>query len=84
MTEQNPQPQPGYNQPQPGYYQPQPAKPLTRTPDDQMIAGVCGGLARYLNVDPTLVRVLAVVALFIGFPAVAVGYVVAWAIVPKA
>lgn len=56
---------------------------LTRTPGDKMIAGVCGGLARYFDVDPTLVRVGAVVTLFIGFPAVLLGYLVAWAIVPK-
>lgn len=59
-------------------------KRLTRTADDRMIAGVCGGLARYLNVDPTLVRVAAVVCFFFGFPAVLLGYLVAWAIVPKA
>lgn len=58
-------------------------KRLTRSSTDKMIAGVCGGLATYFNVDPTLVRVAAVVALFIGFPAVLLGYVVAWAIVPR-
>jgi phage shock protein C len=62
---------------------PQP-KRLVRTRDDQMIAGVCGGLARYFGVDPTLVRVLAVVALVFGFPAALVGYVLAWAIMPSA
>jgi phage shock protein C len=61
---------------------PQP-KRLVRTRDDQMIAGVCGGLARYFGVDPTLVRVLAVVALVFGFPAALVGYVLAWAIMPS-
>lgn len=58
-------------------------KRLIRTADDKMIAGVCGGLARYLNVDPTLVRVGAVIALAVGFPAVLLGYLVAWLIVPK-
>jgi phage shock protein C len=61
---------------------PQP-KRLLRTRDDQMIAGVCGGLARYFGVDPTLVRVLAVIALVFGFPAALVGYVLAWAIMPS-
>jgi len=60
----------------------QPVKRLTRTTDDKMIAGVCGGLARYLAVDPTLVRVLAVVALVFAFPAAIIGYVLAWAIMP--
>jgi phage shock protein C len=66
------------------YQPPSPSAPkrLVRTRDDQMIAGVCGGLARYLGVDPTLVRVLAVVALVLGFPAAVVGYVVAWVIMP--
>ncbi|MCW2755960.1 MAG: hypothetical protein JWQ32_3371 [Marmoricola sp.] len=56
---------------------------LMRTNDDKLIAGVCGGLARYLGVDPTLVRVAAVIALFFGFPAAIIGYLVAWAIMPQ-
>lgn len=66
------------------YPAPQAARRLTRSLDDSMIAGVCGGLARYAGVDPTLVRVIAVIALFIGFPAILAGYLVAWAIMPKA
>jgi len=62
----------------------QPPKRLVRTRDDQMIAGICGGLARYLGVDPTLVRVVAVVALVFAFPATIVGYLLAWAIMPSA
>jgi len=58
-------------------------KRLVRTRDDQMIGGVCGGLARYLGVDPTLVRVVAVVALVFAFPATIVGYLLAWAIMPS-
>ena len=63
---------------------PVPAKQLVRTMDDKMVAGVCGGLARYLGVDPTLVRVAAVIALVFAFPAALVGYVLAWAITPSA
>lgn len=36
-------------------------KKLTRSTTDRKIAGVCGGIAEYLDTDPTLVRVLAVV-----------------------
>jgi phage shock protein C len=72
--------QPTAPAPTPG---PVPPKRLYRTRDDQMIGGVCGGLARYFDVDPTLVRVLAVVALVVGFPAAFVGYLVAWAIMPS-
>ena len=62
---------------------PQPAKRLVRTSNDQMIGGICGGLARYFDVDPTLVRVVAVVALVFAFPATIVGYLLAWAIMPR-
>src|SRR5699024_12489754 len=37
-------------------------KRLTRSRDDQMIAGVCSGFAHYIGADPTIIR-LAVVAL---------------------
>lgn len=59
-------------------------KRLMRASDDQMIAGVCGGLARYLGIDPTLVRVAAVIALVFGLPATLIAYVLAWAIMPQA
>lgn len=41
-------------------------KRLYRSRSDRMIAGVCGGLAEYFGVDPTLVRLAFVVALFYG------------------
>jgi phage shock protein PspC (stress-responsive transcriptional regulator) len=39
---------------------------LYRSRSDRVIAGVCGGLARYLNVDPVIVRVVAVALIFAG------------------
>ncbi|MEG0323001.1 MAG: PspC domain-containing protein [Raoultibacter sp.] len=36
-------------------------KPFGRSVADRRIAGVCGGIAEYLNIDPTIVRVLAVI-----------------------
>lgn len=62
---------------------PRPSRRLTRSRDDKMIAGVCGGLARYAGMDPTLVRVLAVIAAVFAFPGAVIGYVVAWAIMPE-
>lgn len=56
-------------------------EPLTRSTTDKMIVGVCGGVARSLGWDPTLVRVLWVVtSVLIGLPALA--YLVMWLIVP--
>jgi phage shock protein PspC (stress-responsive transcriptional regulator) len=39
---------------------------LYRSRSDRVISGVCGGLARYLNVDPVIVRVVAVALIFAG------------------
>lgn len=41
-------------------------KKLTRSTTDRKIAGVCGGLAQYLNVDPTVVRIIFLAALLCG------------------
>lgn len=59
---------------------------LFRSTTDRKIAGVCGGLAEYLGVDSTLVR-LAWVILSIYPGAIICGiiaYAVAWIVVPKA
>ena len=47
------------------------------------ISGVCGGLAQYFGVDPTLVRVLAVIAGVFTFPVGPLVYLVLWAIIPR-
>jgi phage shock protein PspC (stress-responsive transcriptional regulator) len=39
---------------------------LYRSRSDRVISGVCGGLARYLNVDPVIIRVVAVALIFAG------------------
>ena len=85
MTEQQQTPQ---QAPQPGQHhyqapQPPPYKRLTRTSWDAPISGVCGGLARYFGLDPTLVRVLAVLLAVFTFPAAVIAYIVAWAVIPK-
>ena len=41
-------------------------KKFYRSKTDRKIWGVCGGLAKYFNVDPTIVRVIAVASLFVG------------------
>jgi phage shock protein C len=58
-------------------------KRLYRSEKDKVIAGICGGIAEYFNIDPVLVRIIAVVLLFISFGALFVGYLIAWIIVPK-
>ena len=41
-------------------------KKLTRSQDEHMIAGVCGGIGEYLDLDPTIVRLLFVLLFFLG------------------
>ena len=54
---------------------------LRRSGDDKILAGVAGGLARYLGADVTLVRVIiAALALFTG--AGAALYLAAWLLIP--
>lgn len=57
-------------------------KRLYRARDERMIAGVCGGLAKYFNVDPTLIRVLFVLAAFAGGSAVLV-YIILAIVMPE-
>ena len=79
-------PPPPYQAPyqQPGQQPGQPPfKRLTRTSWDAPISGVCGGVARYLGVDPTLVRVLAAITMVVTFPAGPIVYAVMWAVMPK-
>jgi phage shock protein C len=55
---------------------------LRRSSDDKMLAGVAGGVARYLNADVTLVRVIvAALVLFTG--AGAALYIAAWLLIPQ-
>jgi phage shock protein PspC (stress-responsive transcriptional regulator) len=57
------------------------ARQLRRSGDGKMLAGVAGGIARYLNADVTLVRVIiAALALFTG-AGVAL-YIAAWLLIP--
>jgi phage shock protein PspC (stress-responsive transcriptional regulator) len=58
------------------------ARQLRRSTDDKMLAGVAGGIARYMNVDVTLVRVIiAVLALFNGVGLAL--YIAAWLLIPE-
>jgi phage shock protein PspC (stress-responsive transcriptional regulator) len=63
-------------------YTPQPPKKLERSKSNRILGGVCAGVANYLNMDPTLVRVLTVViSLFTGVPVIL--YIIALFVVPE-
>ena len=57
-------------------------KKLTKS-DDKIFAGICGGMAEYLDFDPTVVRVAyATLTLFTAFRGIIL-YFVLWFIIPK-
>ena len=57
---------------------------LYRSRDDRKLAGVAGGLADYLNMDPTIVRVIWIVLGVTTGPVALVAYLLFAAVVPKA
>jgi len=57
---------------------------LVRTTAGKKLAGVCSGLAEYLNVDPVIVRLVWVMITLGLPPAGIIGYIVAWIVIPKA
>ncbi|CAH1218234.1 hypothetical protein PAECIP111892_04572 [Paenibacillus auburnensis] len=58
-------------------------KKLFRSETDKKVTGLCGGLARYFNLDTTLVRLLVAAAAIFSFGTVVFIYIVASIIVPK-
>jgi len=59
-----------------------PARKLYRSPDDKVIAGVCGGLAEHLGLDASMVRVGCVVLTIVGGVGLIL-YAAFWAVVPQ-
>jgi len=57
-------------------------KRLTRSTNNQMIAGVAAGIANYFNVDPTIVRLIFVVTALAGGPGI-LAYLIMWLLMPE-
>lgn len=56
-------------------------KKLYRSQKNRMLAGVCGGIAEYFNLDPTIIRLAWIIlGLVYGFGVL--GYIIAWLIIP--
>lgn len=58
-------------------------KKLYKSNRNKMIDGVCGGLAEYFGIDPTVVRLAVVVLSLMGFSGV-IAYILAAIIIPRA
>jgi phage shock protein C len=61
---------------------PKKIKRLYRSRKDRKIAGVCGGIAEYLNTDSTLIRLIWVLGTLL-WGAGLIGYLIAWIIIPE-
>ncbi|MBW8826459.1 MAG: PspC domain-containing protein [Acidobacteria bacterium] len=59
-----------------------PPRRLTRSLDDRMLGGVCGGLADYTGIDPVVFRIGFSVAALLGGGGV-LAYLLAWALIPE-
>lgn len=56
-------------------------KQILRSRKDKILGGVCGGLGRYLNVDPVFIRILFVL-LVLGWGTGILIYLIAWILIP--
>jgi len=59
-----------------------PTRKLYRSRSDRKLAGVCGGLAAFFSLDPTLIRVLFVILALAGGSGIVI-YLAMWIMVPS-
>lgn len=58
-------------------------KRLYRTRNERMLNGVCGGLAQYFNMDPTIIRLIVVAITFATGPGMLLAYLILAVIIPE-
>jgi phage shock protein PspC (stress-responsive transcriptional regulator) len=57
-------------------------KKLYRSRINKILAGVCGGIGEYFDIDPTIIRLLWILFIFAGGSGI-IAYIIAWLIVPQ-
>lgn len=57
-------------------------KRLYRSKHDRVIAGVCGGIAGYFNIDPVIIRIIWAIAIIFGGTGV-IAYIICWFVMPE-
>lgn len=57
-------------------------KRLYRSKSSRILGGVCGGIGEYLNLDPTLIRLLWIL-FTLAFGTGIIAYIIAWLIIPE-
>ncbi len=58
------------------------AKRIYRSSKEKILGGVCGGLGKYLEVDPVLVRLIWVLTVLLAGTGI-LAYIIAWILIPK-
>ncbi len=58
-------------------------KNLYRSRTQRMLGGICGGMGKYFDIDPAIIRVIWVFALIATCFAAFLAYVLAWVIIPE-
>lgn len=58
-------------------------KKLFRSKKDKMVAGVCAGIGEYLDIDPTVIRLLWVLFTIMSLGTGILAYVIAWIVIPE-
>ena len=58
-------------------------KKLFRSRTNRMLAGVCGGLAEYFNIDPTMMRVITIILIVTPFVPAGIIYALLWLLIPE-
>lgn len=58
-------------------------KKLYRSQNNKMIAGICGGLGEFFNIDPTIIRIIFVFLLLPGGLPGLVPYLLLWVVIPQ-
>lgn len=67
------------------YFYKEPARHrLYRNPDDRILGGVAGGIAAYMGWDPTIVRIIMILLLFVPYFSIVLIYIIAWILIPLA
>jgi phage shock protein C len=57
-------------------------KKLYRSKEDRWVGGVCGGLGKYLNIDPIVIRLIAFILVLCAGGGLLV-YIIAWIVIPE-
>ena len=58
-------------------------KKLTLPENNKNIAGVCGGIGEYFNIDPTIVRILWIAGIFLSLGTGVLAYLLCWFLIPN-